>query len=37
VRAVSKFLADTIAAYTERPDLSGVLGRVSDLDPEGIS
>ena len=27
IRAVAKFLADGIAAYTERPDVSGVLGR----------
>ena len=26
-RAVTKFLADAIAAYTERPDVSGVMGR----------
>jgi type I restriction enzyme R subunit len=37
VRAVSKFLADGIAAYTERPDVSGVLGRVEQLLDESVA
>lgn len=37
VRAVSKFLADGIAAYTERADVSGVLGRVEQLLDESIA
>jgi type I restriction enzyme R subunit len=37
VRAVAKFLADGIAAYTERPDLSSVLGRVQQLLDESIA
>ena len=37
VRAVSKFLADTIAAYTERADVSGVLGRVEQLLDESVA
>lgn len=37
VRAVSKFLADAIAAYTERPDVSGVLGRVEQLLDESVA
>jgi type I restriction enzyme, R subunit len=37
VRAVSKFLADGIAAYTERADVSGVLGRVQQLLDESIA
>jgi type I restriction enzyme R subunit len=37
VRAVSKFLADTIAAYTERTDVSGVLGRVEQLLDESVA
>ena len=36
-RAVSKFLADGIAAYTERPDVSGVLGRVEQLLDESVA
>src|SRR5207249_3758748 len=31
VRAVVRLLADTIAAYTARPDLSGVMGKVEQL------
>ncbi len=31
IRAVSKFLADGISAYTERPDVSGVVGEVQRL------
>ncbi len=37
VRAVSKFLADAIAAYTERPDVSGVMGRVEQLLDESVA
>jgi type I restriction enzyme R subunit len=37
VRAVAKFLADGIAAYTERPDLTGVLGRVEQLLDESVA
>ena len=37
VRAVTKFLADGIAAYTERPDLSGVMGRVEQLLDESVA
>jgi type I restriction enzyme R subunit len=36
-RAVSKFLADGIAAYTERPDISGVMGRVEQLLDESVA
>jgi type I restriction enzyme R subunit len=37
VRAVAKFLADGIASYTERPDVSGVLGRVEQLLDESVA
>lgn len=37
VRAVAKFLADGIAAYTERTDVSGVLGRVEQLLDESVA
>ncbi len=37
IRAVSKFLADGIAAYTERADVSGVLGRVEQLLDESVA
>lgn len=37
VRAVSKFLADGIAAYTERPDISGVMGRIEQLLDESVA
>ena len=37
VRAVSKFLADGIAAYTERPDVSGVMGSVEQLLDESVA
>jgi type I restriction enzyme R subunit len=37
VRAVVKFLADGIAAYTERADVSGVLGRVEQLLDESVA
>ncbi|MHB8503527.1 MAG: type I restriction endonuclease subunit R [Candidatus Acidiferrales bacterium] len=37
VRAVSKFLADGIAAYTERADVSTVLGKVEQLLDESVA
>jgi type I restriction enzyme R subunit len=37
VRAVSKVLADTIASYTERADISGVMGRIEQLLDESIA
>ena len=37
LRAVSKFLSDGINAYTERPDISGVMGRVEQLLDESIA
>ena len=37
LRAVTKFLADAIAEYTERPDLSGVLGQVEQLLDESVA
>ncbi len=37
MRAVAKFLADGIAAYTERPDVSGVLGTVEQLLDESVA
>lgn len=37
VRAVSKFLADGIASYTERPDISGVMGRIQQLLDESVA
>jgi type I restriction enzyme R subunit len=37
VRAVSKFLADGIAAYTERADVAGVLGKVEQLLDESVA
>lgn len=37
LRAVTKFLADGIAEYTTRPDLSGVTGRVEQLLDESIA
>ena len=37
VRAVSKFLADALAAYTERPDISGVMGSVEQLLDESVA
>jgi type I restriction enzyme R subunit len=37
LRAVTKFLADGIAEYTERPDVSGVLGRVEQLLDESVA
>ena len=37
VRAVAKFIADGIAAYSERLDVSGVLGRVEQLLDESVA
>lgn len=37
LRAVAKFLADGIAEYTERPEVSGVMGRVEQLLDESIA
>jgi type I restriction enzyme R subunit len=37
LRAVTKFLADAIAEYTERPDVAGVMGRVEQLLDESIA
>ncbi len=37
VRAVARFLADGIAEYTERADVSGVLGRVEQLLDESVA
>jgi type I restriction enzyme R subunit len=37
LRAVTKFLADAIAEYTERPDVSGVMGRIEQLLDESIA
>jgi type I restriction enzyme R subunit len=37
VRAVAKFLADGIAAYTEPSDVSGVLGRIQQLLDESVA
>jgi len=37
IRAVTKFLADGIAAYTERPDVTGLLGDVQRLLDESIA
>jgi len=37
LRAVAKFLADGIAEYTERPDVSGVMGRVEQLLDDSVA
>ena len=37
LRAVTKFLADAIAEYTERPDVSGVMGQVEQLLDESVA
>ena len=37
VRAVARFLADGIAAYTDRPDLGVVLGNVEQLLDESVA
>jgi len=36
-RAVTKFLADRIAAFTERADVAGVMGRVEQLLDESVA
>jgi type I restriction enzyme R subunit len=36
-RAVTKFLAEAIAEYTERPDVSGVIGRVEQLLDQSVA
>jgi type I restriction enzyme, R subunit len=37
LRAVAKFLGDAISEYTERPDTTGVMGRVEQLLDESIA
>jgi type I restriction enzyme R subunit len=37
MRAVSKFLADGISAYTDRPDISVVTGRIQQLLDESVA
>jgi type I restriction enzyme R subunit len=37
IRAVSKFLADGIAAYADRPDISAVTGRIQQLLDESVA
>jgi type I restriction enzyme R subunit len=37
VRAVARLLADTIAAYTARPDITGVMGKVEQLLDESVA
>ncbi len=37
LRAVAKFLADGIAEYTERPDVSGVMGHVEQLLDDSVA
>jgi len=37
LRAVVKFLADGIAEYTERPDVSGVMGRIEQLLDDSVA
>ena len=37
LRAVAKFLADGIAEFADRPDVSGVLGRVEQLLDESVA
>ena len=37
VRAVSKFLAEGISAYSQRPDISGVIGRIQQLLDESVA
>ncbi len=36
-RAVAKHLADTILSFTERPDISGVMGRIGQLLDDSIA
>ena len=37
VRAVTKFLADAIAAYTEPANISGVMGHIEQLLDESVA
>jgi type I restriction enzyme R subunit len=37
VRAVARLLADTIAAYTATPDITGVMGKVEQLLDESVA
>jgi len=37
IRAVTRLLSDTIAAYTTRPDVSGVMGKVEQLLDESVA
>ena len=37
IRSIAKYLADCIASYTERSDVSGVLGRIEQLLDESIA
>ncbi|HVB52678.1 MAG TPA: type I restriction endonuclease subunit R [Candidatus Acidoferrales bacterium] len=37
LRAVTKFLADTIAGYSEKSDIGGVLGRIEQLLDESVA
>src|SRR5712691_583901 len=37
VRAVARLLADTIAAYTAGPDITGVMGKVEQLLDESVA
>ncbi|HEV2173117.1 MAG TPA: type I restriction endonuclease subunit R, partial [Nitrospira sp.] len=37
LRAVTRLLADTISSYTERPDVTGVLGQVEQLLDESVA
>lgn len=37
LRAVTKFIADTIAGYSEKSDIGGVLGRIEQLLDESIA
>jgi type I restriction enzyme R subunit len=37
IRALARLLSDTIAAYTARPDVSGVMGKVEQLLDESVA
>ncbi|HUA12820.1 MAG TPA: type I restriction endonuclease subunit R [Solirubrobacteraceae bacterium] len=37
IRAVTKFVADAIAEYSERPDITGVMGHVEQLLDESVA
>jgi type I restriction enzyme R subunit len=37
VRAATKFVADAITEYTERPDISGAIGRIEQLLDESVA